>query len=113
LKASLRQPRVPAVESWIEEVLAEASTSDDESAVNLIERDPYDGSEPILSSCLRPVAGAVDNIETLRPNAGDTLRPTGESMRPAIRELRRSDLSELSAQLEGDELDLLRFNHSA
>jgi hypothetical protein len=101
-----------AVESWIEEVLADSS-AEEESAVNLIEREPFDGSEPILASCMRPIARGPDQVETLRPDPGETLRPTGEMPLLANRALRRSDLSELSALLEGDELDLLRFDDSA
>jgi hypothetical protein len=56
-----------------------------------------------LSSCLRPHARDAELPETLRPGAS-----SAPPRRP-----RASDLSELSALLEGDELDLLRFGKSA
>lgn len=101
MTSSLRQPRLPALETWIEELLA-APSGEDESHVNLIEREPRLASEPILTSCLRPHAFDADALP-------ETLRPTASSVPPERGSERASDLRELSPLLEGDELDLLRF----
>ncbi|HEX6240168.1 MAG TPA: hypothetical protein VFZ61_04725 [Polyangiales bacterium] len=98
MSSSLRQPRLPVVETWIEELLREP---DEQSQVELVDHDARDPSEPILASCMRPRASNEGLLETLRP--------TGDSQRPS----RASDPSELSPLLEGDELDLLRFGVSA
>src|SRR5688572_13713369 len=105
--ASLRQPRLPVLETWIEELLTQSNDNErEESHVALVEGEPRAASEPILTSCLRP---HVLDAEALP----ETLRPVADSAAPAACEERLSDLRELSPLLEGDELDLLRFGDSA
>lgn len=126
---SLRQPRVPSIDHWIDEALGDSRT-EEHSAVNLIAREEYDGSEPLMPSSLRPQAHiAHPDVECWQPNAetlwpegqaprdgAETLRPTGEEQTrealPATLAWHSDRVEELSALLEGDELALLRFGRT-
>ena len=125
---SLRQPRLPKFERWIDEALGE-SLGEEHSAVNLIARELSDGADPLLPATLRPrahiahpdVARWEPNADTLWPAAEakredvETLRPTGDEQvqaRPGTSASYSDQIDELSTLLEGDELAQLRYGRT-